>query len=680
MGELTFPGLATGIDTTQLIAQLMLVEQRTLNLYENRKDTWDERKSALSTLDSKLSNLRTAVKALSDADELRAFSAASSDTDKITAEASYNAFESNHTVIVNQLATAERWIHTDGLEYLEDRVGAGTFIYSYNHKESTITTTETTTLQDLVGLINNDPDNPGVTASLLYYNDAYHLVLNGNSPGTDYTISINTSSTEVWQADSAFTVDSDNATLSTKIVDLDQFGVNALEGTEVIEITGTDHSGNPITQVNLNITNDTKLTHLISEINDAFDGIAKATLENGQIILTDSTSGASSLSINLNYNANGSAATLTLPTMAVSAEGGAITADLTDFAEADFTETQSAQDSEIRVDGYPPGAWISRSSNTIDDVITGVALHLHDTTDAGGEEITLTRNIDAVKSKLTSMVDAYNLAMVYIQEKTDYNSTLKTAGVLMGDYIVSTIKSQLTTPLISQTSGFIQDIDSFLTPGHIGLELDKDGVLSLDTNIFDEAIAEDYLGVLAIIGADKTGSSDSNIIKFYNASSNYTTAGTYSVQVEISGGEIISAGIRLSTESTYRTATFSGNIITGESSFDDNGDPVNPENGLQLSVDLSQEGTYTATVRVKQGFAGVIEDALENMLKVTTGSIKIDQEHVKDQIETLQEKIEAEEERLTKREERLVARFARLEKTLALLQRQMAALGFTSTS
>ena len=271
-------------------------------------------------------------------------------------------------------------------------------IYSYNHKETTITTTETTTLQEMMDLINNDANNPGVTAGLLYYNNAYHLVLNGNDAGTDYNISVNASSTEVWESDSALTIGSDNATLSTKIEDLEQFGENPLEGGEVIEITGTDHSGNPIAQVNLSITSNTKLTHLISEINDAFDGIAKATLVNGQIVLTDSTSGASDLSVTLTYNANGSSATLTLPTLAVETEGGSTTADLAGFAEADFTETQSAQDSQIRVDGYPSGAWISRSSNTIDDVISGVTLHLHDTTDAAGEEITLTRDIQSVNS------------------------------------------------------------------------------------------------------------------------------------------------------------------------------------------------------------------------------------------------------------------------------------------
>ncbi len=784
MASLRLPGLLTGIDTNSLIAQLMAVERRRLNMYQQRKSLWDDRKGALSTLETKLETLRSTVRALSDARELRAFATASSDSDILTAQASYNAFEGNHTVVINQLANAERWVHTTGLEYAEDYVGAGTFIYSYNHKETVITTTATTTLEDLVGLINNDANNPGVTANLLYYNDAYHLVLNGNDAGTDYKIFVNSSSTEVWEADSAFTVNTDNATLSSKIIDLDQFGANPLEGGEVIEITGTDHNGDAIAQVNLTLTENTRLEHLVAEINDAFDGIAKATLENGEIVLTDNTSGTSSLSINLTYNANGSSATLTLPTMAVSTEGGSTTADLTDFASADFILSQAAQDSKIKVDGYPPGpgiaevqtlsktdkadggtftltydgqttapikrdaklneiqdalellsnvnpndiivsgkklneddpttftfrndagdvsmisidttnldpssgwtfsettkgdntnCFISRSSNTVDDVIHGVTLHLHDTTDASGEEITLTRDIESVKEELTSMVEAYNSAVLYIKEKTGYNDVLKTAGVLMGDYVVSSIRQQIRTPLIAQTSGFIEDIDTFLMPGQFGLELDRDGVLSLDTNVFDEAIGEDFMGVLAVIGADKTGSSDSNTIEFYGASSKYTTAGTYDVQVTVSGGAITSAQIRLSSESTYRDAAYGGNIVTGDSSFDDNGDPVYPEHSLQLSIDLSQDGTFTATVRVKQGFAGAIEDELDRMLKVTTGSIQIDQEYVTDTIKDIQEMIELEEDRLVKREARLVARFTRLEKTLAMMQYQMAALGF----
>jgi flagellar capping protein FliD len=678
MSTIRLPGLLTGIDTNDLITQLMAVERRTLDVYQQRKSTWDDRKDALSTLETKLSNLRSSISALSDANELRSFSASSSDTDKVTAEASYNAFEGNHTVVVNQLATAERWVHTAGIEYAEDYIGAGTFIYSYNHQETTITTTETTTLEGLVGLINNDANNPGVTASLLYYNNGYHLVLNGNDAGTDYAISVNASSTEVWQADSLFTADGDNATLSTKITDLDQF-TGSLGTGDTITITGKDHNGADIAPVELAVTSNTKLTHLVSEINDAFDGIAKATLVNGKIVLTDDLYGASGLEIGLSFTqGTGSSAGLTLPVMAVETEGGSTTANLAGFTEADFSETQSAQDSQIRVDGYPSGEWISRSSNTIDDVISGVTLHLHDTTDENGEQITLTRDIQSVKDKLTSMVNAYNLAVTYIQEKTGYNNVLKTAGILMGDYVVSTIGSQIRTPLIVQTSGFIKDIDKVLMPGQIGLDLNRDGVLSLDTNVFDEAIAKDYMGTLAVIGADKTGSSNSNTIEFYDANSNYTTAGNYDVEVTVSGGTITSARIKLSTESNWRDATYNGNVVTGESTFDDNGDPIHPENGLQLSIDLSQDGTFNATVRVKQGFAGAIEDVLDKMLKATTGSIQIDQKYVDDQIQNIQNKIDSEEDRLSAQEQRLIARFARLEKTLALLQNQMAALGMST--
>jgi len=789
VSELRFPGLLTGIDTTTLIAQMMAIERRTLNMYEERKSVWDERKDALSTLETKLDALRSAVRLLSDADELRAFATASSDSDILTAEASYNAFEGNHTVVINQLANAERWVHTNGKEYTEDYVEAGTFIYSYNHQETAITTTDATTLEDLVGLINNDANNPGVTAGLLYYNGMYHLVLNGNDAGSDYEISVNASNTEVLQAQSAFTVSNDNATLSSRITELDQFTGELVSGEKII-IGGEDHNGNVISG-QFSVTSNTKLTHLISEINDAFDGRAVATLVNGEIHLADSTCGTSKMKLTLTYDAGSGSTDLDIPAISQSTEGGSVTADLTGFAAADFTETQSAQDSKIKVDGFPSTSavsevqtvslsnypdngtytltyrgetttalnynddaatikaalealttvntddisvsgplsdgmtftfantlgdvdlimidgslltnggspltasisettkgsdgYISRSSNTIDDCLSGVTLHLHDTTDSNGQEITLTRDIASVKDKLTSMIDAYNLAVTYIRKKTGYNDVLKTAGVLMGDYVISTIRDRLRTPLIAQTSGFIEDIDTFLMPGQIGLEIDRNGLLNLDTNVFDEAIAEDYMGVLAVIGADKTGSSDSNAIEFYSASSDYTTAGSYKVKVEYdANGDIYKAWIRLSSEddSQYREATIDGNVITGDSTFDDNGDPEQPENALQLTASITgtPSSTIYATVRVKQGFTGAIEDALAKMLKVTTGSIQIDQEHVDDQIKGIQDKIELEEYRLTKKEARLVARFARLERTLALLQQQMNILGLGTTA
>ena len=793
MSSIRLPGLVTGIDTDKLVAQLIALQHNTLNMYEEHQSLWEEKKDALTTLETKLSTLRTTLRTLSDADELRAFSVASSDTDYLTAEASYNAFEGNHTVEISRLANAERWVHTAGEKYAEDYVGEGTFVYSYNYKETSITTTATTTLEDLVGLINNDANNPGVTATLLYYNGAYHLVLNGNEAGTDYQVKINSGRTKVWKSVNPFTRNSDNATLNTKITELDQFSGTLDDAdayTEHIDITDAeDHFGVAIPPAVINITEKTTIGHLISEINDALGGRAKAVFENGKIVLTDSEDGTSSLSITLTWDADGGTTSLSGLAMSVTTEGADNVADLANYAPPDkvtsyFTLSQAAQDSKIKVDGFPsasaddevqtvllsgtlnPGdtytltyrgettstlaydadaaairtalgnlstinfdditvsgplannqtftfasslgdvglimindanlscdsvsisetqqgndGYIRRSSNTVDDVIHGVALHLHDVTDANGQEITLTRDIDSVKEKLNSMINAYNLAVNYIKEKTGYNDVTKVAGVLQGDYIVTDIRSQIRSPLISQTSGFIIDIDTFLTPAQIGLELDSDGLLSLDTNVFDEAIAEDYLGTLAIIGADKTGSSTSDIVEFYGASSRYTTAGEYHVKVTVSGNQITEAKIKLSTESTYRDATFSAdsNIITGDTTFNDNGDPVYPENSLQLSVDLSQDGTYGTDenpiiIRVKQGFTGAIEDVIDRVLKTTTGSLQIAQKYADDTLDELKDRIEDEKKRLDAREARLIEKFAKLESTLATLQTQMAGL------
>jgi len=797
MSPIRLPGLVTGIDTNKLVAQLIALQRYTLNMYEEHQSLWEERKDALNTLETKLSTLRTTLRTLSDADELRAFSVASSDSDYLTAEASYNAFEGNHTVVINQLANAERWVHTAGEEYAEDYVGEGTFIYSYNYKETSITTTATTTLEDLVGLINNDANNPGVTATLLYYNGAYHLVLNGNEAGTDYQIKVNSGRTEVWKSVNPFTRGSDNATLNTKITDLDQFSGtldDTDEYTEHIDITGADHFGVAITPAVINITEKTTIGHLISEINDALGGRAKAVFENGKIVLTDSEDGTSSLSITLTWDADGGTTSLSGLAMSATTEGADNVADLANYAPPDkvtsyFMLSQAAQDSKIKVDGFPPGTatserqtvtlsavpdygtftltyrgetttaiaydasasdiedaiealsafdtgeitvsgaigtnptidfasslgnvdlimidssmknggesgtdvtasiaettpgsdgYIRRSSNTVDDVIYGVALHLHDVTDANGKEITLTRDIKSVKEKLNSMISAYNLAVNYIKERTGYDDVSKVAGVLQGDYTITDIGLQICNPLISRTSGFIIDIDTFLTPAQIGLEIDSDGLLDLDANVFDEAIAEDYMGALAIIGADKTGSSTSDIVEFYGASSRYTTAGNYDVKVEVNGGVITSAKIKLSTESTYRDATFSAdsNIITGDTTFNDNGDPVYSENSLQLSVDLSQDGTYgtdenPVIIRVKQGFTGEIEDVIDRVLKTTTGSLQIAQKYADDTLDEVKERIEDEKERLELREARLIMKFAKLEATLATLQTQVAGL------
>lgn len=788
MGELRFAGLATGIDTAALIKQLMIVNSRRLASYQIKKTSYESQNTALDELRSKISNLKSAVGALSDTDNMSILSANSSDKDMLTISASSDAEPGSHSIEINQLATTETWIQdTSAFDYKTDFVGGGNFIYSYHNQERVIAATENeTTLEDLVNLINNDEDNPGVTASLLYQGDKYHLMLSGQETGEDYQISINSSNTQVWQASSALTSDEDNAGLNTKITELDSFsGTLGSTDNAYITIGGTRTDGTALTAT-IAVTENTTVGHVIDEINSRFEvdgqSAATATLVDGKIHLTDNTSGASTLALNtITFNPGTGSATLTDITVAESVQGGSTSESLASLASATFTQTQNAQNSQIKVDDYTPTAvaekqtlttnaaatggtftlsyggettgtiasnatlaeietalellptvgditvegdtldsgpanmtftfantlgntglisintsltgtdgtetitettkgndsqWVSRNSNSIADALTGITLNLNDLTEAGDSvAITITRNTGAVSAKLQTMISSYNELVTELKTKTQYDPEAKKMGVLSKDVAASFISTQMKNSFIGIADGFVGTIDSFVQASDLGLTINGQGLLELDTDEFNSAINDDFDSVLELLGATKNGNSDSNIIQFYGASDKYTTAGTYDVEVDIIDNAIASVRIKLSSESTWREdATWADNLITGNSDFDE-GDPINPENGLQFSIDPTQaNGTYTATINVKQGIVGNLEDSLDELLK-NDGRLDISEGVIDDRISAMTERIEREEKRLTNVETRLIAKYARLERILSMMQQQMGAAG-----
>ncbi|MHC4721580.1 MAG: flagellar filament capping protein FliD, partial [Planctomycetota bacterium] len=287
------------------------------------------------------------------------------------------------------------------------------------------------------------------------------------------------------------------------------------------------------------------------------------------------------------------------------------------------------------------------------------------------------------KEKLNAMIASYNDIVAFVQEKADYDSETKTAPILYGDYSITTIRSQLKNPLLLAAGGFTSD-DSFTMPKDIGLTINSDGMLELDTNTFDEALVDDYRGVLALIGAMKSGNSsgdDAAYIKFYSAGT-HTEGGDYDIRVlGTNGGPITSVEIKTTDETwsearTVDAANIIGNSVTANSDFDGNGNSLYPENSLSFTVDLDQLDPVIymeATIHVQHGFAGDTKDVLDDILTYN-GRIPVSKKSISDYIDRLNEQIETEQARLEKYEERLVLRFARLERTLQTINQQMAGL------
>ncbi|MDY6971865.1 MAG: flagellar hook-associated protein FlgK [Thermodesulfobacteriota bacterium] len=127
--------------------------------------------------------------------EYLARSTTSSDMTVLTALSNMDAVAGQYQVVVNQLAQAERESHNAG-EISEDSVinssgGAQTFEYRYaGGPLITVNVPDGTTLSGLRDLINNDPNNPGVSASVLYDGIDFHLVLEGQDTGAANPIDI----------------------------------------------------------------------------------------------------------------------------------------------------------------------------------------------------------------------------------------------------------------------------------------------------------------------------------------------------------------------------------------------------------------------------------------------------------------------------------------------------------
>ena len=789
MSDIAFSGAISGIDSGQIVQQLMIIESQRKARYQVDQKEYESQVSAVNELRSKINALKSSATALADSSSMDIFNASASNKDILGVTAASGATAGSHSVAVNQLAASETWIQeTSVFSYKTDYVGGGVFLYSYNNQERAITTVENeTTLQDLVNLINKDEDNPGVSASLLYQGGRYHLMLNGQDTGEDYQISVNTGSTEVWRPDtdaanSTFTKEGSNASLSTKLTALDQF-TGTLGITDTITISGKNHNGVTLPETTLTVTANTTIGHLIDSINAHFEGTAVARLENGQIVLTDTASGASGLEISLAFAGD---ATLGLPTMTVTEEGGSTAATLAAFDASTFIQTQNAQNAKVRIDGFPAGSqnevqtlsitggtpttgtfkltlngettaalaynataadiqsalealsgvnagdvivsgtnlaagditvqfagnlaetdidkmsvsdtdsmdagiitvtettkgsdgWLHRNSNTITDALTGITLDLKDTTDPDDPiDITVTRSISSITKKIQTFVSQYNELLDAVKSKTEYNADEKKMGLLSRDYSLTALKSNMRSPFTSIAQGFLESMDAFARSEDIGLTINGRGEMEFDESVFNEAVGDDYSSVIELLGATASGNSSNRAVQVYGASDQYTTAGTYQVKIQVNAAnEIVSAKIKLAGETEYRDATsWTGNIIHFDSSFED-GEPVNPEHSLQLTVDL-KEGVYgtdenPVVIHIKQGIFGAMEDMLKNMTE-TGGLLDTSEEALDAKIELMKDKVEKEEARLTKVEARLNAKYARLEMVLAQLQEQQSSI------
>lgn len=200
MSTFTVGGLSTGIDYNDLISKLIEVKRQPIHILENKKSVYNDKISSYSELSSKLSTLKNAANQLRTAYNFYIKTTSVSDSTVLDATASSTAAEGNYSISVTKLASEEKEVHNGtGLTSSTDIVNSSgsdkTFQYTYDGTQRSITVSDGTTLEGLRDLVNDDTDNPGITATIVNDGTNYRLIISGNDTGATKAITVDAGTT-----------------------------------------------------------------------------------------------------------------------------------------------------------------------------------------------------------------------------------------------------------------------------------------------------------------------------------------------------------------------------------------------------------------------------------------------------------------------------------------------------
>ena len=314
----------------------------------------------------------------------------------------------------------------------------------------------------------------------------------------------------------------------------------ALTATEVGEMYAGTTSGKTADQIN------TSNLALFGTFSGTFTaGYTAGTNNNGAVILTSTTNGASDIaaptanqpesSIVISSDAStpaGMVAAINAANIGISAQivntGNAsapyrimltgatgasnafsLSSRATDgnpVANVDFaSKLQSAEDAVLNVNGMA----MTSSTNRITDAIAGTTLDLFTTT-TGAANLDFSRDTSTVKTKIQALVTAYNDANSMLNVVSDPKSTVETYGAtLAGNSIVNSVRSQMRSLITSDSSSpsggltALRDID---------LSISKTGELELDSTKLENALQYKFDNVVTLLTSNREKQSSYSVL------------------------------------------------------------------------------------------------------------------------------------------------------------------------
>lgn len=198
---------------------------------------------------------------------------------------------------------------------------------------------------------------------------------------------------------------------------------------------------------------------------------------------------------------------------------------LTGLQSANFTVSQAAQDAQLTMGSGPGALVITRPTNTVNDLSSGLILNLQKESTT---PVTLTggRSADNAFKAIKGFVDELNATAKTLKDlsKIDPADSTKN-GPLAGDATLRSLRFAISGFVSAQVEGITGPVSH---ASSAGLSIQRDGTFSLDETKLKAALASDWTSVARLF--QRSGQAADSRLQFINGS-DATAVGSYGVAV-----------------------------------------------------------------------------------------------------------------------------------------------------
>jgi flagellar hook-associated protein 2 len=248
---ITSTGIGSGLDISAIVTALTnAYGAAQTNELSSENTTLTAQVSAFGTFQSALDTLQATLSSIDTPSTLAGYSATVADDTIASATTDSDAVPGSYSLEVQNLATAQS-LASAPLASGNTYVGTGTLTLAVGAESTSITIDSSNdTLSGIASAINNAPNNPGVTASVITTAAGARLVLTGTATGAGNTITVTQSGGDGGLAQLAYDPSNDVTNLTqTQAAQDANFTINGYAAT-----SASNQVSGAISGVTLNLT------------------------------------------------------------------------------------------------------------------------------------------------------------------------------------------------------------------------------------------------------------------------------------------------------------------------------------------------------------------------------------------------------------------------------------------